>query len=181
VASRTSFWRVTGAGAIVVNEFDALSSKKRAGFFFAPAQDRPVGSKRAPQALEGALGVAPKIYELGEDFPNAFSERWQGERTARRRLLLLRRHGSVGGGAGQVDHRGGEEPDLSKAMLDAAAPPGEGIRWDELEIGLKRLRKGEDLYYSGLTGRSRSTAAARAAPYHLQLTVQQGVIVDLAE
>ena len=26
-----------------------------------------------------ALGVAPKIYEAGQDFPQAFSDRWQGD------------------------------------------------------------------------------------------------------
>ena len=33
----------------------------------------------APDALEGARGVAPKIYDTGADFPDAFASRWQGD------------------------------------------------------------------------------------------------------
>jgi len=47
---------------------------------------------------------------------------------------------------------GGEEPDLSKAMLDAAAPPGEGIRWDELESASNACARAKISNYSGLTG-----------------------------
>src|SRR5207244_3021470 len=41
---------------------------------------------------------------------------------------------------------------LEAAIKDAAAPPGEAVGWDELELGLSRLRDGSDIYYSGLTG-----------------------------
>jgi hypothetical protein len=41
---------------------------------------------------------------------------------------------------------------LQDAIIDAAAPPGEPVGWDELEVGLKRLQNNRDVYYSGLTG-----------------------------
>jgi hypothetical protein len=41
---------------------------------------------------------------------------------------------------------------LEAALVDAAKPPGESAGWDEIELGLRRLRDGADVYYSGLTG-----------------------------
>ena len=170
------------AAAIVVNEFDALSSKKPRWFLSPLLKTDLLVQNVAPQALEGALGVAPKIYERGEDFPNAFSERWQGDEPLEGAYFYYDAMALLAVALGKSTIGGGKEPDLSKAMLDAAAPPGEGIRWDELEIGLKRLRKGEDLYYSGLTGPlAVDSCGARSTGITSNWTVQQGVIVDLAD
>jgi hypothetical protein len=38
------------------------------------------------------------------------------------------------------------------SILSAAAPPGTPAGWNEIEEGLRRLREGETIYYSGLTG-----------------------------
>jgi ABC-type branched-subunit amino acid transport system substrate-binding protein len=170
------------AGAIVVNEFDALSSKKPRWFLSPLLKTDLLVQNVAPQALEGALGVAPKIYEHGEDFPKAFSERWEGDEPLEGAYFYYDAMALLAVALSKSTEGGGHEPDLGKAMLDAAAPPGEGIRWDEIEVGLKRLRKGDDLFYSGLTGPlALESCGGRSTGATSNWTVQQGAIVDLTE
>jgi hypothetical protein len=37
-------------------------------------------------------------------------------------------------------------------VRDVAQSPGEYQKWNEMDIGLARIRKGDDIYYTGLTG-----------------------------
>jgi ABC-type branched-subunit amino acid transport system substrate-binding protein len=168
------------AAAIVVNEFDALSSKKPRWFLSPLLKTDLLVQNVAPQALEGASGVAPKIYERGVDFPQAFSQRWLGDEPLEGAYFYYDAMALLAVALAKSTHAGGDAPDLSKAMLDAANPPGEAVRWNELEIGLERLGQGEDLYYSGLTGPlTLEGCGARSTGITSNWTVRQGVIVDL--
>jgi ABC-type branched-subunit amino acid transport system substrate-binding protein len=145
------------AAALVVNEFDALSAAQPRWFLSPLLKTDVLVQNVAPRALEGALGVAPKVYERGPDFPEAFSERWLGDQPLEGAyfyydaLALL----SVALTKAWPSGKNPEPPslpELDAAMLDAAKLPGEVLHWNELEVGLQRLAKDEDLYYSGLTG-----------------------------
>lgn len=169
------------AAAILVNEFDALSTKKPRWFLSPLLKTELLVQNVAPQALEGALGVVPKI-DHSPDFPRAFSARWEGDEPLEGAyfyydavaLLAV----AISKAYGDADGAEDGTSDFSRAMLDAAGPPGEGVRWNELEESLGRLADGEDLYYTGLTGPlsllpcgSRSTGATE------DWTVHQGQIV----
>lgn len=164
------------AAAILVNEFDALSEQQPHWFLSPLLKTELLVQNVAPQALEGALGVAPKIYDHGDAFPTAFSQRWMGDSPLEGAYFYYDAMALLAVALAKDDPA---DPNLSRAMLDAAGPPGEGVRWDELEVGLKRLADGDDLYYTGLTGPlslercgSRSTGATE------NWTVEQGEITD---
>jgi len=168
------------AGAIVVNEFDALSSMRPHWFLSPLLKTDLLLQNVAPQALEGALGVAPKIYELGDEFPKKFSERWLGDEPLEGAYFYYDAMALLAVALSKSTQGGGDEPDLGKAMLAATARAGERIGWDD--IGVRRLRGGNQLFYSGLTGPlSLEPCGARSIGDTSDWTVQQGAIVDLAE
>jgi branched-chain amino acid transport system substrate-binding protein len=141
--------------ALVVNELDALSPSRPRWFLSPLLKTEVLVENVAAGALEGALGVAPKIYDATTAFPDAFASRWQGDQPLEGAyfyydamgLLAFALEGAMTGAGGSVDVAA-----LQAAIFDAAAPPGEAAGWDELESGLARLRAGSDIYYSGLTG-----------------------------
>jgi ABC-type branched-subunit amino acid transport system substrate-binding protein len=165
------------AAAILVNEFDALSSKKPRWFLSPLLKTDLLVQNVAPQALEGALGVAPKIDDA-TDFPEKFSERWQGDQPlegayfyydamAVLAMALAKRNAST------------EALPLASALLDAAGPPGEYVKWDSIEDGLTGIASGDDLYYSGLTGPlTLESCGLRSTGITSNWTVEQGNIVD---
>jgi ABC-type branched-subunit amino acid transport system substrate-binding protein len=170
------------AGAILVNEFDALSAKRPRWFLSPLLKTELLVQNVAPQALEGAFGVAPKIYEHGEAFPRAFSERWQGDEPLEGAYFYYDAMALLSVALAKSSQSSDAAPDLSRAMLDAAGPPGEGVKWDALESGLAQVVKGRDLYYTGLTGPlSLQTCGSRSTGITSDWTVQQGRIVDLEE
>src|SRR5450755_3236672 len=143
------------AGALVVNEFDALSATPPRWFLSPLLKTDLLVQNVAPEALEGARGVAPKIYDTTMDFPDAFANRWQGDQPlegayfyydaiALLAFALARANPNPDGSFGLMD--------LDTALRTAAGPPGEAAGWNEIETGLSRQRNGESLYFSGLTG-----------------------------
>jgi ABC-type branched-subunit amino acid transport system substrate-binding protein len=167
------------AAAILVNEFDALSTKKPSWFLSPLLKTDLLVQNVAPQALEGALGVVPKI-DRKQDFPRAFSARWEGDQPLEGAYFYYDAMALLAVALSKAYAETGDTTDLSAAMLDAAGPPGEGVRWNDLEEGLERLGEGDDLYYSGVTGPlslepcgSRSTGATE------DWTVHEGQIVPV--
>ena len=173
------------AGAILVNEFDALSSKEPHWFLSPLLKTDLLVQNVAPRApRRAALGVAPKNLRNWLGIPRRLLGSLDGGRAARWRVLLLRCHGTACGRARQVDvpQRHRARPESHAMLLDAAGPPGEVVRWNEIEVALSRLRRGEDLYYTGLTGPlTLETCGARSTGITSNWTVQKGAIVDLAE
>jgi ABC-type branched-subunit amino acid transport system substrate-binding protein len=142
-------------GALVVNELNAESAQPLRWFLSPLLKTELLVENVAPRALEGALGVAPKVYDTTSAFPAAFDQRWQGDHPLEGAyfyydamgLLALALEKTPVAADGTLDYTM-----LQSAIRDAAAPPGEAVSWDELELGLERLRAGDDIYYSGLTG-----------------------------
>lgn len=141
--------------ALVVNEFDATTRHPPKWYLSPLLKTELLIQNVAPSALEGAIGVAPKIYNTSSDFPTAFAARWQGDIPLEGAYFY---YDSIAllSFALQIASRN-ETEDLTleafeSAILDAAAPPGEAVGWDRIELGLKRIKKGDTIYYSGLTG-----------------------------
>jgi ABC-type branched-subunit amino acid transport system substrate-binding protein len=142
-------------GALVVNEFDASSATPFRWFLSPLLETEILVENVAPRALEGALGVAPKIYDTSAAFPTAFDARWPGDHPLEGAYFYYDAMGLLALALEKTQPAADGSLDvglLRTAIRDAAAPPGEGIGWDELEVGLERLRTGADIYYSGLTG-----------------------------
>lgn len=168
------------AGAILVNEFDALSSKKPQWFLSPLLKTELLVQNVAPQALEGALGVAPGIYERDGGFPEAFSMRWQGDEPLEGAYFYYDAMALLAMALGRAAKD--DTLTLDDALLAAAKPIGEPVSWDGIEDGLARIHRGKLLYYSGLTGPLRLQACgSRASGLTTDWTVTQGTIVTLAD
>lgn len=173
------------AGALVVNEFDALSATPPRWFLSPLLKTDLLVQNVAPEALEGALGVAPSIEDTSNDFPMAFGERWQGDVPLEGAyfyydalgLLALAIQKTTLDASGAITL-----PALEAGLLSAAGPPGEDAGWNNLETGLGQLRNGENIYYSGLTGPLLLNACGeRAIGLTTPWEVHAGSIQDDAE
>jgi branched-chain amino acid transport system substrate-binding protein len=141
-------------GALVVNEMDALSRRPPKWFLSPLLKTELLVQNVAPAALEGAVGVAPRIYDTTSAFPSSFSNRWDGDQPLEGAYFYydavallsfaLQKHEHVGGAV--------DAESLVAAIVDVAATRGEAYRWNELERGLDRLRDGVKVNYTGLTG-----------------------------
>lgn len=141
-------------GALVVNEMDALSRRPPKWFLSPLLKTELLVQNVAPAALEGAIGVAPRIYDTTSAFPSSFSKRWDGDQPLEGAYFYydavgllsfaLQKHEDVDGDVGAAG--------LVADIVDVAATRGEAYRWNELERGLERLRDGAEVNYTGLTG-----------------------------
>jgi ABC-type branched-subunit amino acid transport system substrate-binding protein len=141
-------------GALIVNEMDALSRQRPTWFLSPLLKTELLVQNVAPSALEGAIGVAPRIYDTGQSFPVSFSSRWDGDQALEGAYFYydavslsafaLAKHAH--------DEQEGEGLELSDAVLDVAATRGQAYRWYELPLGLDRLESGAEVNYTGLTG-----------------------------
>jgi ABC-type branched-subunit amino acid transport system substrate-binding protein len=143
------------SAALLVNEFGAIVAK-RPQWFLSPLLKTDLFVQNvAPDAIEGALGVAPKIYDTSPDFSDAFSNRWAGDEPLEGAKFYYDAMGLIGlalenaqiGVDGKAD-----SASLEQAIVKVAAPPGVAVTWSEVETGLQRTAAGETIYYSGLTG-----------------------------
>ncbi len=142
-------------GALVVNEFDALSEVAPRWFLCPELKTDLLVQNVAPDALEGARGVAPKIYDTTPDFPLAFAQRWAGDQPLEGAFFYYDSIALLAFGLARASTNAAVSVDLNSlnaGLRAAAAPPGEAVGWNEIEIGLSRARSGSSIYYSGLTG-----------------------------
>jgi ABC-type branched-subunit amino acid transport system substrate-binding protein len=141
--------------ALVVNEFDAVTRAKPAWYLSPLLKTEVLVQNVSSEALDGAIGVAPKIYNNGRDFPEAFAKRWEGDVPLEGAYFYYDAMALVAFGL-QIASRDGLDQvslaSLETAILDAAAPPGQASGWDQIESGLKSIKAGATMYYSGLTG-----------------------------
>lgn len=142
-------------GAQVIGEYQAVSAELPRWFLSPLLKTEVFVQNVSPRAIEGALGVAPKIYASDDAFARAFRERWLGDEPLEGAYFYFDAVGllALALERAQLDAGGkAEQSSLEAALLQAAAPPGEAVGWDEIGVGLRRLREGSDIYYSGLTG-----------------------------
>jgi ABC-type branched-subunit amino acid transport system substrate-binding protein len=167
------------AAAILVNEYDALSSKKPHWFLSPLLKTELLVQNVAPQALEGAQGIAPGIYQNDASFQTQFSERWEGDTPLEGAYFYYDAMALLAITLAKAERD--DTVSLPAAMLDAAGPPGEGIHWDQLDVGVQRQLDGDDLYYSGLTGPiSLDQCGGRSTGTTTNWTVQNRAIVNVS-
>ncbi|MES1176409.1 MAG: ABC transporter substrate-binding protein [Myxococcales bacterium] len=142
------------AGALLVNEFDALSSGHLRWFLSPQLKTELLVANVAPDALEGALGVAPQIFDTSSDFPDAFAREWGGDRPLEGAYFYYDAVALLSFALQKAATEPGSVTlaELSDIVRDVAKSPGEYQKWNEVEIGLSRIREGDDIYYTGLTG-----------------------------
>jgi ABC-type branched-subunit amino acid transport system substrate-binding protein len=141
--------------ALVVNEFDALSPSPPRWFLSPLLKTDLLVQNVAPDALEGAMGVAPKVYDDSDAFPNAFAGRWQGDQPLEGAYFYYDAVGLAAFAleeAAQGDSSNIDQTTLRTAIPDIADTRGESFGWNDIEAGLAGLRNDADNNYSGLTG-----------------------------
>jgi ABC-type branched-subunit amino acid transport system substrate-binding protein len=170
--------------AHVVNEFE-ISSGLLPRWVLSPVLKTDLLVKNVvPGALEGALGVAPKIYDSGVAFPKAFGTSWQGDEPLEgayfyydaMSLLGLALEKTTVSATGTVD-----VATFEANILHVAGPPGVAVSWDEIESGVQQLGAGSSVYYSGLTGPMLlASCGSRQIGATTTWVVTDGIITDRA-
>lgn len=147
------------SAALVVNELDTLRDQRGADvprWFLSPLLKTELFVQNAPaDALEGALGVAPKIYDASSAFPEAFAARWQGDLPLEGAYFYYDAVAAVAFAFASEAHAAPLERShetLSAALFETLDSRGEVSNWKDLGAVMTRLTAGDDIYYSGLTG-----------------------------
>jgi ABC-type branched-subunit amino acid transport system substrate-binding protein len=142
------------AGALFLNEYDASGMEKPRWFLSPLLKTELFVQNVTPGAVEGALGVAPRIFELGADFADAFSARWQGDQPLEGAYFYYDATVLVAFALASATQDGSASnaSSTSAAIRDVARPFGEQVGWQNVANGLRQIGAGERVYYSGLTG-----------------------------
>jgi ABC-type branched-subunit amino acid transport system substrate-binding protein len=169
--------------ALAINEFEAAGLTERRLFLSPLLKTGLFVQNVAPAAVEGALGVAPGIFDDSAAFHDAFAERWRGDAPLEGAYFYYDATALV---ALALEKMGQAQasPDytLVQALLEAAGPPGEAVQWDEVTLGLSRTRDGRDVYYAGLTGPMLlDKCGARKLGKSTTWTIHNGLIQNEAE
>jgi ABC-type branched-subunit amino acid transport system substrate-binding protein len=144
------------SAALLVNEFDSLNRAQHPRWFLSPLLKTELFVQNVPaDALEGALGVAPRIYDSSSAFPDAFSQRWSGDLPLEGAYFYYDALAALAFAFATEAHDAplaGDHGTLSAALFETLDGRGEALHWSELDSGVTRLAAGDDIYYSGLTG-----------------------------
>lgn len=167
-------------GAVVASEY-YLFSPTRPVWFLSPLLKTDLLVQNAvPGALEGARGVAPKVYEQGSEFPSQFANRWNGDQPLEGANFYYDAVALVALGLNLLTPKDDGRYDsavVEKALRKVAAPPGSSVGWNDIESGLERQQDGTSIYYSGLTGPLLFKACGeRAVGASTTWTVRHGTI-----
>ncbi len=143
------------SGALLINESSVLG-RNATQWYLSPLLKTDLFLQNVdPSRVEGALGVAPKIYEQKGAFPADFAHRWQGDQPLEGAYFYYDAVALVGlalqrtslANSGTFDYE-----NVEASILAVAGAEGESKGWDELEDALARQRDGARVHYSGLTG-----------------------------
>ena len=140
--------------ALLVNELRFLGQSQTSWYLSPLLKTQLLLENVAPQALEGASGVTPKIFDTGPDFPAAFAARWSGDRPLDGAFFYYDAMALVAFGLERTELVDGQirAPELRAAIAASTGSSGEAGAWNQLSDSLERLRDGIDMNYSGLTG-----------------------------
>ena len=124
------------------------------GWKFSPLLKTPLFTQNISVELaEGATGIAPKIFDTTDDFPNAFAERWRGDQPLEGAYFYYDAISLLSIAFGLLeDVKDFSYAELGEAIVQASSSRGVSVGWDELDRGLEKLKEGVAVNYSGLTG-----------------------------
>ena len=143
------------AAALLVNELRFLDQSKTRWYLSPLLKTELLLENVPPQALEGATGVTPKIFDTSADFPTAFARRWSGDQPLDGAYFyydaMAPRWPSAFSGRRSATGRC-SAPQLRAAIAASTGNSGESGTWNQIAVSLQRLRAGVSMNYSGLTG-----------------------------
>jgi len=172
-------------GALVINEAGFLGVDD-ATWALSPLLKTPLFIQNVEsEFVEGALGVAPKIFDRSEAYPNEYAQRWQGDAPLEGAYFYYDAIGLLTISLALLDEKDRANPsyeEVAAAIAQAASTRGEAIGWDNLEVGLKRVQQGIAVSYSGLTGPMvMETCGDRRSGVTRSWTVRDGEIRDILD
>lgn len=142
------------SASLAVNELGVLS-RERPSWYLSPLLKTEVFLENVePEILQNALGVSPKIFDEGQEFPNQFAERWQGDTPLDGAYFYFDAVALSAFALAAVETKDGDfsVEALNASLSEKAGPPGEASRWNELSDSMPRLEQDDPIYYTGLTG-----------------------------
>jgi ABC-type branched-subunit amino acid transport system substrate-binding protein len=137
--------------ALVINEFDSAGLRNLRWFLSPLLKTELFVQNVAPSFVEGAKGVAPGIFNPSDDFTRDFTARFEGDEPLEGAYFYFDATMLVALALERAQRDTDPLP-LSDALIEVAAPPGEEVQWGEVSRGLRGIREGSMIYYSGLTG-----------------------------
>lgn len=139
-------------GARLVRDWRLLGGAGK--LYFAPTLMTDVFVQEAG-GLEGMVGVSALSGDQTRDFRQAYAE-WSGEPPAQAAYFYYDAMAVLALSIEQAwRDAGGAMPDgeqIRRAVPAVAGPPGEKVKWDELERALELIRAGQDVDYVGASG-----------------------------
>ncbi len=140
-------------GAVVFTEASFLGVRD-AQWAFSPLLKTPLFLQNIDvDEAEGAVGIAPKIFEQSNEFSEFFADRWLGDEPLEGAYFYYDAVNLLTVAFGLIeDIDDFSYQDLKEAIVQASSSRGVSAGWDEIEQGLSRLEDGIDVNYSGLTG-----------------------------
>jgi ABC-type branched-subunit amino acid transport system substrate-binding protein len=142
------------SAALLVNELRFVDPAKSRWYLSPLLKTDLLVENVAPGALEGAVGVTPKIFDDSPDFPTHFASHWGGDAPLDGAYFY---YDAMALTAFGLERAALADPQLGAAALRAGISASTGSRgeageWNELVSSLQRLHAGVDMNYSGLTG-----------------------------
>jgi ABC-type branched-subunit amino acid transport system substrate-binding protein len=144
----------TRSAALLVNELRFVDPSKSRWYLSPLLKTDLLVENVAPGALEGAVGVTPKIFDDTPDFPTSFATHWDGDDPLDGAYFYYDAMALVAFGlerAALADSQLGA-PALRAGIVASTGNRGEAGDWNEIGVSLRRLHAGIDMNYSGLTG-----------------------------
>jgi branched-chain amino acid transport system substrate-binding protein len=144
----------TRAAALLINELRLIEPRQTRWYLSPLLKTQLLLENVAPRALEGAMGVTPRIFDKTADFPTAFARRWSGDQPLDGAYFYYDAMALLAFGLERTALVDGRFPaaDLRAAIAASTGNRGEAGTWNEVALSLQRLREQVDMHYSGLTG-----------------------------
>jgi ABC-type branched-subunit amino acid transport system substrate-binding protein len=142
------------AAALLVNELRLLDPGTARWYLSPLLKTQLLVENVAPQSLEGASGVTPRIFDTTPNFPTAFAERWAGDLPLDGAFFYYDAMALLAFGLERSELVDGQfgAAQLRTGIAASTGNRGESGAWNDIGVSLQRLRSGVDMNYSGLTG-----------------------------
>jgi ABC-type branched-subunit amino acid transport system substrate-binding protein len=142
------------SAAIVANELSILSASKPQLFLSPLLKTDAMLQNVMGDALEGATGVTPKIFDTSNHFPVAFEERWLGDPPLDGAYFYYDAVAMLSFALAKAAYVNGtiDAAGIRAAVPNVTGASGEAAGWNEIPVSLKRLGAGQPIFYTGLSG-----------------------------
>jgi ABC-type branched-subunit amino acid transport system substrate-binding protein len=142
------------SAALLVNELRVVDSATPHWYLSPLLKTDLLVENVEPGALEGAVGVTPKIFDDTPDFPTSFAAHWGGDQPLDGAYFYYDAMALVAFG---LERAALADPQLGAAAIRAGITASTGNRgeagdWNSMAQSIQQLHDGVDMNYSGLTG-----------------------------